>query len=318
MLTFRPIPFLTNPHVQTVLAYLFDWPSDLYPSAQHTIALADGDALVIHDAVPPTWQAGDPAALLIHGLGGCHRSSWLRRVGSLLGAHGVRIFRLDLRAAGAGVALARKRYNAAASDDVFAAVKWIQLRHPDSALGLAGFSLGGNLVLKMAGEHPELSLAGIVAVNPPIDLARCSALIQHLPFYDWHYARLVKTQIEAHERHFPDLPAAGLPRKLTLFQLDEMYTAPRGGFASVAEYHRLGSALPVIPEIRTPTLAVTAKDDPFVAYGPIADIRNPHIEVEIVPHGGHLGYIGSDGKGGLRWMQRRIAQWLLDRLHSPR
>src|SRR5262249_57577519 len=96
---FRPLPFLGNPHVQTLLGNLLRGPR-LPQSAERLAALPDGDRLVLHDSMPPRWRPGDPIALLVHGLGGSHRSGYLHRVARLLLPHGLRVVRLDLRGAG--------------------------------------------------------------------------------------------------------------------------------------------------------------------------------------------------------------------------
>src|SRR4051812_36376426 len=114
---FQPLPLLRNPHVQTVLAsVLNDWQRRL-PARSQEVALPDGDRLRLYDTCPPAWQPGNPVALLIHGLSGCHRSGYLVRLGRQLLPHGWRVVRMDLRGAGQGMALARKTYNAACSAD---------------------------------------------------------------------------------------------------------------------------------------------------------------------------------------------------------
>src|SRR4051812_45559795 len=105
---FRPLPLLSNPHVQTVFASVFSWTSDQHAAVSRKIALADGDALALHDSCPLSWQPGEPIAVLVHGLGGCHRSGYMRRITNRLTAEGVRTLRLDLRGAGAGLTLARR------------------------------------------------------------------------------------------------------------------------------------------------------------------------------------------------------------------
>jgi predicted alpha/beta-fold hydrolase len=311
---FRPLPFLSNPHVQTILGHVLAWPRDRLPTWQHTVRLPDGDALVLHETASAAARAESPIVLLVHGLGGCHQSNYMRRVLARLTAAGLRVARLDLRGAGAGVALARRRYNAACSHDVLAAVADLHARYPHAPVAVAGFSLGGNIVLKMAGElgpTPPPNLHAVAAVNPPIDLLRCSAMISRLPFYDAFYVRLLRQQSLDHARHFPDVPMPTFPQRMTLWQFDEAYTAPRGGYDSVEHYYRAAAALPHIPNIALPTFVLTAQDDPFVAAQPIADITNPAVSVHVTPQGGHLGFLGSDGRGGWRWMEARLADWLV-------
>src|SRR5438445_406333 len=108
---FRPLPLLANPHLQTVVGFLWKGKSFRHPSQRREIQLTDGDRLVLHDSVPASWQAGDPIALVIHGMGGDANSGYVQRVGARLIQRSVRIVRIDLRGAGAGFGLAEKFYH---------------------------------------------------------------------------------------------------------------------------------------------------------------------------------------------------------------
>ena len=315
MQVFRPFPLLGNAHVQTVLGNLLPGPTRALPAAPITFPLPDGDRLVAQESIPPCWRCGDPVALLVHGLGGCHRSGYMRRVALRLVQQGARAYRLDLRGCGAGIRLARRFYNAGCSGDVRAALECLQVRHPASPLLLAGFSLGGNIVLKLAGEsaeRPLRSLRAVAAVGPPLDLVRCSALIERQPFYDSYYARKLLRDVTAHATHFPDLPPLSFPRRLTVRQFDDLYTAPRWGYADALDYYRRASSLPWVERSPVPTFLLTARDDPFIAIEPFETLAPaPHIEVHISPYGGHLGFLGPDGRGGIRWAEQRVVDWLL-------
>src|SRR4051812_21957814 len=98
-LDFRPLPLLRNPHVQTLLGHFLGGPALRYPTRARVLRLPDGDGLVLHDTVPPGWRAGQPIALVIHGLSGSHASAGVLRVADLLLARQVRVVRLDLRGA---------------------------------------------------------------------------------------------------------------------------------------------------------------------------------------------------------------------------
>jgi predicted alpha/beta-fold hydrolase len=171
-------------------------------------------------------------------------------------------------------------------------------------------------VLKLAGEaaaRPVPGLACVAAVAPPIDLERCAALLArpHNAIYDQHFVRLLVRQVRDHHRHFPDLPRPRFPVRLTVRGFDDLYTAPRGGYQSALDYYRRVSSLPLIPGIALPTLILAARDDPFVAVEPFEALRVPaHVEVRVLEQGGHLGFLGW-GSGGIRWAERRVAEWVL-------
>jgi predicted alpha/beta-fold hydrolase len=309
------LPLLSNPHVQTLLSQVLTGPVRTLPAAERLVTLPDGDRLVLHDSRPPRWQTGDPIAVLVHGLGGCHASMHLVRQAHRLMRRGVRTVRLDLRGVGRGERLARRTYNAACSEDVRRAAEAVCQPHPTSPLWLIGFSLGGNIVLKLAGEaaaRPLPNLCRVAAVSPPIDMERCAALlaIRRNRLYDRYYVRLLLRQVTRHDRHFPDLPRVRFPRRLTMRQFDELYTAPRGGFADALDYYRRASSLPLIARIEVPTFILTARDDPFIAAESFVGLNGKHLEVEMADRGGHMGFLGADGSGGIRWAERRVEAWL--------
>src|SRR5438105_153660 len=175
---------------------------------------------------------------------------------------------------------------------------------PASPLLLVGISLGGNVALKLAGEaadDPVPGLARVAALGPPIDLGRCVTLLaQPLNrLYEAFFLRDLIAQARQRQRYFPDLPPLRFPRRMTIRLFDDLYTAPRCGFADALDYYRRASALPLIPRIKLPALVLTARDDPFIAVEPFESLQAPpHVTVNIVPYGGHLGFLGWDGAGG--------------------
>ena len=161
--------------------------------------LDDGDQLVLHDDRPEDWRSGDAAALLVHGLGGSHESVYLRRIADKLRQRGS-AFRMDLRGCGAGIELARVPYHSGRSADAAAALRFIENLCPGSPVTLVGFSLGGNIVLKLAGEsagNPPRNLCRVMAVSPPADLSACSAWIGRWQNrgYDRYFAELLRKQL---------------------------------------------------------------------------------------------------------------------------
>jgi uncharacterized protein len=315
--TFRPLPLLGNPHVQTLLGYF--WEGTVAPGATREVVvpLPDGDRIVLHDSLPPGWQRGGPMALLVHGLGGSHRSGPVRRVAGLLWRRGVRAVRIDLRGSGRGAGFSRRLYNAACSSDVRAALMEMHAWDTSAPIALVGFSLGGNIALKLAGEaaaQPVSGLQSVAAVAPPVDLERCAALISARwnRFYEMHFVQALVGQVRALERRRSDLRRTRFPSPLSLRRFDDLYTAPLGGYADALDYYRRASSLPLIPAIRIPTLILTARDDPFIAVEPIEKLAAvSYLTVRIFERGGHLGFLGPDGAGGIRWAERRLTEWVL-------
>ncbi len=314
---FRPPWYLRNRHVQTILGHLLCGPPVRHPTIKHRVPVSDGDQLVLHDSVPDGWRPGEPIAVLVHGLSGCHDSGHLRRLARRLLPRGVRVVRVDLRGCGDGLPLARRGYHAGCSDDVRAVLATVHAWSPSSPVLLVGISLGGNVVLKLAGEteaHPVPGLARVAALGPPIDLHRCAALMGHPRnrLYNLHFARDLVDQALRRQRYFPDLPPVSFPRRTTIRRFDDLYTAPRSGFRDTDDYYTRAASAPHLRHVRLPTLILTARDDPFIAVGPFEEVQLPAaVELRIVDRGGHLGFLGDDGDGGFRWAERRAADWLL-------
>jgi predicted alpha/beta-fold hydrolase len=314
---FRPLPLLGNPHIQTLLGAYLPGGQCPRPQHEHIVRLADGDALLLHENVPRAWKPGEPIALLLHGLIGSHESAHVSRIARRVLAAGVRVFRMDMRGAGRGLPLARGSYHSGRSEDVREALAQLSVLAPGSPQLLLGVSMGGNVALKLAGElsgHPVPGLVRVAAICPPIDLARCAELIL-LPrnrMYERAFtAGLVRAAL-LRRQHFPDLPPLSFPEPLNLVLFDEHYTAPRNGFAGAQDYYRRASSFPLIPDIPIPTLILTARDDPFIAVEPFEKLRLPrHVELHILPRGGHVGFIGWDGAGGVRWAERWLVRWLI-------
>jgi predicted alpha/beta-fold hydrolase len=315
---FHPLPFLRNPHVQTVLGNYLTGPALRVPTRAHQVVLPDGDRLVLYDNVPAGWRPGGRIALLVHGLGGSHRSGYLQRLARRLLPHGRRVVRMDLRGTGGGLPLARRAYHGGCSADVRAAALEIRRWSPASPLVLVGYSLGGNVVLKLAGEvsdHPVPSLERVVAVAPPIDLERSVALLSQPRnrLYEHYFLRGLLHDARRRRWYFPGEPAVRFPRRMTIRLFDDLYTAPRWGFADALDYYRRCSALPLLSRITVPALLLTARDDPFVAVEPFEHVTTlPQLEVRILKHGGHLGFVGWDGAGGVRWAEQRVAEWVME------
>jgi hypothetical protein len=236
----------------------------------------------------------------------------------------VRVFRVDLRGAGAGARLARRSYHIGLSTDLRAVLSAVAQWCPGAPLWLVGFSLGGNLVLKLAAEAaqtPVPGLVGVAAANPALDPAAGADLLD-LPsnrVYNRYFADLLVAIARKRHRWLPFTALPRFPRNLSLRQFDDLYTAPRWGYADSAAYYTANGAALLVNQIQVPTFILHARDDPFIALPPFERIApRPGLTLELTDHGGHLGFLGPDGNGGVRWAERRMAAWLLPRMFADR
>ncbi|AGA27597.1 putative hydrolase of the alpha/beta-hydrolase fold protein [Singulisphaera acidiphila DSM 18658] len=321
---FVPHPWVRGGHTQTIVGRYLPGPRTRFPSTSHVIEVDQGDRLCLLDSTPEGWTPGDPGAVLIHGLGGCARAPYVVRVASRLLRLGIRVVRMNLRGAGAGFGLARGIYHAGRTEDVRWVAEWLASAAPGSPLAVVGFSLGANLALKLAAEsadRPVEGLDSVLAANPPIDLAACSQHIQRPEnrIYDRNFVRLLRAEVARLEAHFPDLEPINLTPVKTLLDFDELYTAPRNGFANATDYYAQSSSGPLIPRIQIPGLVIHAEDDPFIPPDPFRHIVFPAtLALELNQSGGHLGYFSRTRWGGnRRWLDARLAAWLAARWGRP-
>jgi predicted alpha/beta-fold hydrolase len=317
---FRPHPLLPGGHAQTLAATFFPSADGRPGEHTHVLRLEDGDAVVLHDDAPHDWLPGDPAVLLVHGLTGDHSSGYMVRIARRLVQRGARVFRKDARGWGAGVRLAKKPANAGRSADARAALHAIAGMCPGSPLGVAGFSLGANIVLKMLGERPDgqpETLVRAAAVNAPIDLDRslCAMETGANRIYDAYFTRMLLRRLVRLREAVPDLDWPDPPvRPRSLREFDDRYTAPLSGYRDAADYYERASAGPLLDRIVTPTLMLSAEDDPIVPPGMYPkQPPSAAVTLHLAPSGGHLGYIAKEpgNDPDRRWMDARVVQWLL-------
>jgi uncharacterized protein len=324
LLPFRPHPLIRGGHLQTIVGSY--WPAPRLDAAElHEVPLPDGDRIALHDDRTPLAGNRDlpgPACsdvvVLVHGLAGCGQSSYMLRCSAKLRARGLRVFRMDLRGCGAGLGLAKHPLHAGRSEDAGAVLAYVHNLAPQARIHLVGFSMGANIVLKLAGElgnSAPAHLASVMGVCPPIDLAACTRSIQQGVncVYDRRFARLLIKQITARNALVPDAFSRPLvPRPSRLMDFDSLFTSPLAGFADVNDYYARASSGPRLKNIAVPALIVTAASDPIV---PVATFKqasySPTTHVHIAPCGGHMGFVAAAGSDAdRRWIDWRVVDWV--------
>jgi len=315
---FRPHPLAPGGDLQTIAAVYLPQGGHVYRAKQHRLTLEDGDQLVLHDDCPPHWSAGDRAALLMHGLAGCYQSGYMVRIAAKLTVRGVRVFRLDLRGCGAGFGLARWPYHSGRTEDAVAALQFIEQFCPGSPVSMIGFSLSGNIALKLCGELGEVSCAGLsdcLAICPPIDLRACSARLgaRRNRLYDRHFVRMLLRQLHEKHRQLADAPGADYAhRPRTLFEFDDTFTAPICGFGDAENYYHTASSALGLKNIRLPTRIIAAADDPMIPSEVFrTTAASSSVDIRIAEGGGHLGFLARRGDDpDTRWIDWRVVDWI--------
>ena len=176
-LSFLPLQGCGSPHIQTFFAG-FSQPGKPPPSLPFLVSLGDGDLLSCQISTPPSWKPTDKTVLLVHGLCGSHESNYMVRLSRKLYKQGYRAVRINLRACGSGHSLARRPYHGGLSQDLLQVLQAMKRQAPDSPMILIGFSLGGNIALKLAGELGRQKLLTLtIAICSPLNLGHTAHLL---------------------------------------------------------------------------------------------------------------------------------------------
>ena len=297
--SYRAPWWLTNPHIQTLWGK-FLRRAPVLPTSLERLDTPDGDFLDLHHLKGP---AGAPTLLLLHGLEGGIRSHYIQGLLGQAKARGWNATVLIFRSCGNEMNVTRRSYHSGETTDLDFVVRHLSRRNPASPLILAGASLGGNVLLKYLGEQGADVSARIhaaVAISVPFDLGKASRHIDKgfARNYQRHFLRSLHRKALRKLDRFPDLvPQDVLGRAMTLYDFDDVFTAPVHGFADAADYYDRSSSLHWLDRISINTLLLSAIDDPFLPAYVLDEVRqkassNPRIEVEFTQHGGHVGFVG--------------------------
>jgi predicted alpha/beta-fold hydrolase len=189
----------------------------------------------------------------------------------------------------------------------------------------AGYSMGGNLVTKMAGEfgaNLPPQLRGVASVCPALNLAACADELQRWDnyFYEQRFVRGLVRRYAHKAELFPQLyPKNGFGPIRTVREFDDAITAPQFGFRDAAEYYESAGAKKVVGQIRVPYLLITAQDDPFVPFEAICATgvdQNPSIQFVAPKHGGHCGFVSHRGGHKRFWAEEKIVEFCCDQLEG--
>jgi len=309
----RPFaPLFRNPHLQTIAAHYWRRPGyDARFPIEERLYRTETDVQVLVESQRPAGRAlGE--IVMVHGLEGSGRAVYIRSLsGAALGA-GFAAHRYNMRTCGGTEQLCRTLYHGGLTSDLRAVVRELK-NEGRGPIFLVGFSLGGNVVVKLAGELGESGpefLGGVCAVSAPLDLEACSRRMARLEnrLYQRRFVRRMRQRMCATGR-YRRLDFAGLH---SVAAIDDRITAPSFGFGNAGNYYRTQSALGYLGELRVPVLLIYAKDDPMVPAETFdaPPVRgNPWIERLATEHGGHLGFLGRQPYRF--WLDTAIMDWVV-------
>ncbi len=319
---FKPTIGLRNRHLQTLFAPLFRKQS--VPSVKvERFELNDGDFL------ESFWYQNQPIdnrpiVTLFHGLAGSFNSPYIQGVMRALEKKGFASVLMHFRGCSGKENLLPRAYHSGDTADAKAWIAHLAKNYPNNPLYAIGYSIGGNVLLKLLGEEGKNTpLKAGVSVSAPMQLDISAKVINQgfAKIYQWHLLKALKITLLQKYDQFEMASHLNIDKKAvkkikTIKEFDEKYTAPINGFASAQEYYNRSSAKQYLKDIKIPTLIIHALDDPFMNHKILPtkeDNVSNSVELEVYEHGGHVGFVG----GGLfkpeYWLEERIANYFVDR-----
>ena len=317
---FVPRRGLVNGHLQTIVGnYLPRAPFRL-PAIPEEVLVdpADGSRVLCH----VNWHAEDTAGrltvILVHGLEGSSHSQYIRGIAARAWNAGCNVIRMNMRNCADSDALTPTLYHSGFSGDVGAVIEHFTQRFGLRRVALVGYSMGGNLVLKLAGEwRKRAPLAAVATVCPVIDLAAGSDAL-HEPanrVYEWHFLRRLMRRYRRKAELFPHIyQKSGFGPVRSLREFDDKIVARYCGFRDADDYYYRVASARVVDRIAVPTLVLRALDDPFIRLTSETRekiLENPNITLLETPHGGHCAYLSNDPGDDIHWAESTLVRYLL-------
>lgn len=320
---FHPRRGLRRGHLQTVVSHVLRR-QNLLPQPERRLFRVEADVQIACDCHWQPNRRGAFTALIVHGLEGSSESQYVIGTANKAWAAGMNVVRMNVRNCGGTESLAPTLYHSGMSADVGAVVRELVREEGLPRIGLAGFSMGGNQVLKLAGEWgsgllgpapPELR--AVAAISPAMDLS-ASADALHLPenrIYEWRFLLSLRARLRRKQALFPDGFVVGKSWWHSIRDFDHNVTAVLNGFRDAEDYYQQASSSRLLEHIATPTLVVHSNDDPFIRMLPKTRkklLRNANITYVETAHGGHCGFLASPSTNSDgRWAEVQIVNFFL-------
>ncbi len=315
---FHPHPLLRNPHAQTLASTFWRRRFPRLPRSTPREFETEPGTRIRGECHWQTRPGECPTLILVHGLEGSSDSGYMLGLAERAFAGGWNAVRLNQRNCGGTETLTPTLYNSGLSNDYRAVMMHLIERDSLPEIFFAGYSMGGNLILKMAGELPDAApqqLRGVAAVCPALDLARCvdAVGLQRNLIYQNHFVSGLKNRMRRKGKLYPGLyDLSRMQRVRTLREFDDVITATYCGFSGASDYYERSSALRVVDKIKIPTLIVTAQDDPFVPFESFSDpalTGNTNVTLIAPSHGGHCAFISKYRGEDRFWAEARIMEF---------
>ncbi len=314
---FTPAIGLSNAHLQTLLP-VFIRNNLLLSGIEQRLELDDGDFLDLFWTGKPF--ANQPVVIVFHGLEGSIESPYAKGILTAIKKQGWIGVLMHFRGCSASPNRLPRSYHSGETSDAKFLLNWLNTHLPDSPLAAVGFSLGGNMLLKLQGELAAASpLKAVVSVSAPLVLAACAEKLNagfsriYQRYLISHLKR--KLHIKARQHNYADLinlQTEQINQLNSFWKFDDQVTAPLHDFAGVDDYYKQSSARQYLKMIESPSLIIQALDDPFMSRDIIPDMTelSAHTELELSQNGGHVGFISGSILHPEFWLEQRIPEYL--------
>ena len=321
-LGFQAMKGFSNPHFQTILPTLLN-KNEKVQYEHERLELDDGDFLDLAWRYLPT-RDERPIIIIFHGLEGSVRSPYAFRMMKALDAQGFNSVVMHFRGCYGEQNRLARAYHSGETGDARFFINHLHTLYPHRQLAAVGYSLGGNMLMKLQGEWGSDSpLFAAVSVSSPLRLEMTADHINSgaSRFYQMLLMKSLKRRLlEKFERHdyasLIGLEREVVPTLKSFWEYDDLFTGPVHGFKSAADYYARSSAYAYIPRIKKPALIIHAKDDPFMPSSvlPTPERLPKHISIELSDHGGHVGFIGGTLLTPKYWLEERIPAFFLEHM----
>jgi uncharacterized protein len=315
---FEPHPLLKNGHLMTIASAFVPRRFDIPPAEARQFQVEPDSRLLGHCHWQPGSSKDVPVIVIVHGLEGSSNSNYVLGIAEKAFHRGFHVIRMNQRNCGGSEALTPTLYNSAMSSDYRAILEELANVDGFEQAFFVGYSMGGNLVTKMAGEygeHAPRAIRAICTVCPSLDLAASADALERREnyFYQRHFVVGLLERYARKRRLFPGrYRKDGFGPIRTVREFDEAIIAPQFGYRDADDYYEQASAKRVVADVRVPTLLITAEDDPFVPYSSFLAARiceNPAIRFVSTRSGGHCGFISKHSGAERFWAEERVVEF---------
>jgi predicted alpha/beta-fold hydrolase len=306
-LNFHPLFGMSSKHLQMIISAFL--PMGKAPqSNQWLVNIGNEDQLSCEVSIPHGWKSTDKTIVLIHGLGGSHTSRYMVRIAREMFKKGCKVVRINLRNCGSGKGLSKLPYSAGTSDDILKVLIALKHQTPESEIFVIGFSLGGNIALKLAGElHKDFDnlVKAFFAICPPFDLEQTVLSIQQRKYHIYHRYYLKKILEQARP---------WITQKIhSIYEFDDKITGPSWGFSGAKDYYQNCSSKNFLNKIHTTCHIICAEDDPFISLDTLEDVSlSKSVHLWTTKFGSHLGFLGRpEGSWKFQWLDHLLLNWII-------